>query len=162
MLHGFITCKHGCTCPSANAKIVHPFQGCKAIVGVDTGLSSLVQLIGEDVQHKLTVALRVDMPVCVLIEELAELRRINQVAVVGHADAVRAVHVEWLCLSVRAATGCGITKVAQSHEAREVRNTGAIVEDLGGHTIAFALMEAATRATADDTGSVLAAMLEKI
>jgi hypothetical protein len=52
--------------------------------------------------------------------------------------------------------------VSEAHETREIRDAGAIMEDLGGHAIAFALMESATRATADDTGRVLAAMLEEI
>jgi hypothetical protein len=156
------TCKHSRTCPSTNAELIHSFQGCKAIVGVDTRFPSLVQLVCEDVQHKLAIALCVDMPVRVLIEEFAELRRIDQVAVVGHADTVRAVDVKGLSLGIRAATCRWVSKVAESHEAREVRNTGAIVEDLGGHSVALALVEATASTAAHDACRILSAMLEKI
>jgi hypothetical protein len=162
MLLGLHTRKHRCASPSANAEFVHPFQGCKAIVGVDTRLSRLIQLIRENVQHELAVALGVDMPVCVLVQELAKLGRVDQVAVVGHTDAVWTVDVEWLCLGVRAASGRGVSKVTQSHEARKVRDPGAIVEDLGGHTVALALVEAATATAAHDTRRILPAMLEKV
>jgi hypothetical protein len=93
-----LTSKHGSACPTTNAQLVHPFQGCKAVASVDTGLASLVQLIGEDVQHELAVALRVDVPVRFMVESLSQRRSVDQVTIVRHADTVGAVDVEGLSL----------------------------------------------------------------
>jgi hypothetical protein len=87
--------------PSSLAALVHARQGVEDILGVDTSLASLVQLIGEDVEHEFTVAVSVDMSVGFPVEKLTQLRCVGQVAVVAQADAVRAVHIERLSLSRR-------------------------------------------------------------
>ena len=52
--------------------------------------------------------------------------------------------------------------MAKTHEAGEIGNTGTILEDLGGHAIALALMETTASAAADYTSSILSAMLKEI
>jgi hypothetical protein len=157
-----LTCKHSCACPSANATLIHPFQGCKAIASIDTRLASLIELAGEDVQHQLAVALSVDMPMGILIQEAPQLGGINKVPVVCEANSIRAVHVKGLRFRVRAAASRRVSKVAEAHEARELRDAGAVVEDLGCHSVALALVEAAARGTGDDACGILPAVLEQV
>ena len=52
--------------------------------------------------------------------------------------------------------------MAKAHEAWQVGNARTVLEDSGGHAVAFALVEAATGTAADYAGSVLAAVLEEI
>jgi hypothetical protein len=52
--------------------------------------------------------------------------------------------------------------MTETHESREVGHASAILEDLGGHAIALALVETTTGTATDYTSSVLAAVLEKI
>ena len=52
--------------------------------------------------------------------------------------------------------------MAKTHEAWEVGNTSTILEDLGGHAVALALVETTTSTAADYTSSILSAMLEQI
>ena len=102
------------------------------------------------------------MPVSLVVQSLAQRGGVDEVAVVGHADTVRAVDVEGLSFSVRAATGSGVSQVAEAHEAGKVGHTGAVLEDLGGHAVALALVEATTGTATDYSGSILAAVLEKV
>jgi hypothetical protein len=94
-----------------------------------------------------------------VVKTFSERGRIDEVAIVRHADSVRAVHIERLCLCIGAAAGRGVSKVAETHEARKVRDARAVVEDLGGHTVALALVEAPARTTADYASSILATVL---
>ena len=91
---------HGGTRPSANAARVRSLQGRKAVVGVHAGLSSLIQLVGKDVQHELAVAVRVDVSVGLQIQVTLQLVSIDQIAVVSQTDAVRTVDIKWLSLGV--------------------------------------------------------------
>lgn len=52
--------------------------------------------------------------------------------------------------------------MAETHESREIGNASAVLENLGGHTVALALVETTTGAAADYSSSVLAAVLEEI
>ena len=152
--------KHSCAGPSSRAPLVHAGQGEKDILLSDTELSSLVQLIGEDVEHELGVTVSIDVAVCIVIEEAGELIGIDQVAVVCKGNAVGAVHVEWLGLSRCAASGGWVTEVAESHETWEILNTLSVPEDLGGHAVALALVDAPPAGTSRDPAGILASMLE--
>jgi hypothetical protein len=81
---------------------------------------------------------------------------------VCHADSVRAVHIERLCLCIGAATCGRVSQVTEAHEARKIRDASAVVEDLGGHAVARALVKAPTSAAADYTGGILASVLEEV
>jgi hypothetical protein len=81
---------------------------------------------------------------------------------VCHADSVRAVHIERLCLCVGAAASGGVSQVTKTHEARKIRDASAVVEDLGGHAVALALVKATASAATDYAGRILAAVLEEI
>lgn len=102
------------------------------------------------------------MPVCLVVEALSQRRSIDQVTVVRHTDAVRAVDVEGLSLRVRAATSSRVSQVAETHVAGQVGNACTILEDPGSHAVALALVEASTRAAAHDTGSILSTVLEQV
>jgi hypothetical protein len=97
-----------------------------------------------------------------VIESLAQCRGIDEVAIVRHTNTVRAVDVERLSLGVGAAAGCGVSKVAEAHEARKIGDTGTVLEDLRGHAVALALVEATTGTATDYSSSVLAAVLEEV
>lgn len=154
--------KHGGTCPAANALLVHPAQSIEAVLGVDTGLAGLVELVGKNVQHQLAVTLRVDVTVSLLVEDALELGSVDEVAIVGQADSIWAVYVEGLGFRVGAAAGRGVSEVTETHETGEICDSGAVVEDLGGHAIALALVEAATRGAGGYSASILASVLEQI
>lgn len=103
------TSQHSGTCPSTSAKLVHPLQCREAVISVDTCLARLVELIREDIQHQLAIALRVDVSMSLVVQALAQRRGIDEVAIVSHTDAVRAVYVEGLSLRVCAAAGSGVS-----------------------------------------------------
>lgn len=102
------------------------------------------------------------MSVRLVVKALAQGRCVDEVAVVGHADAVRAVHVERLGFRVGTAAGGGVAKMTKAHVAGEVSDAGSVLEDLGGHAVALALVETTTRAAAYDSGGILTAVLEQI
>ena len=54
-------------------------------------------------------------------------------------DSVGAIDVKWLSLCVCTTASCGISKVTNTHEAREFCCSLAIQKDTRCHTIAFAL-----------------------
>lgn len=114
------TSKHGSACPSTNAQLVHALESGKAVIGVNTRLASLVELISKDVQHELTVALGVDVSVRLVIKTFSERGRVDEVAIVRHADSVRTIHVERLCLCMGAAAGGRVSQVTKAHEARKI------------------------------------------
>src|SRR4051812_36447559 len=95
------TSQHSSASPSTSTQFVHPLQRGKAVVCIDTCLARLVELVGEDVQHKLTVTLGVDMPVSLMVESLAQCRGVDEISVVRHANAVWAVYIERLSFSIR-------------------------------------------------------------
>ena len=152
--------KHSSTSPSSRASLVHASQSEKNILLSDTELSSLVQLIGEDVEHELRVTVSVDVAVGIVIEEAGELLGIDQIAVVCKGDAVRAVHVEWLSLSRCAASGGWVSKVPNAHETWEILSALPILKDLGGHAVALALVDAPSAGTGCDATSILSSMLQ--
>jgi hypothetical protein len=52
--------------------------------------------------------------------------------------------------------------MSESHEAGQVGDARAILEDLGGHAVALALVEASASTATDDAGRILTAVLEKV
>ena len=156
------TSQHSSTSPSTGTQLVHPLQRRKAIVCINTCFARFVKLIRENVQHKFTVALGVDMPVSLVIESLAQCRCVDQVSVVRHANAVWAVDVERLGFGVCTAASGRVSQMSEAHEARKVRDARAVLENPGSHTVTLALVEASTSAATDDTSGILATMLEEV
>lgn len=99
------------------------------------------------------------MPVCFVVETLAQCRGIDEVAVVGHGDSVRAVDVERLSLCVGTASSSRISQVTETHEAREIRNSLTLLEHSGGKAVAFALVETSTGTASNYTSRILATVL---
>lgn len=52
--------------------------------------------------------------------------------------------------------------MTQSHEARQVLDALAVLEDRAGHAIALALIYPSTASTGRDTASILSTVLEKV
>ena len=102
------------------------------------------------------------MPVGLVVESLAQRGGVDEVTIMSHADTVRAVDVKGLGLRVCAAASCGVSQMAKTHEAGEIGNTSTILEDLGGHAIALALVETTAGTAADYTSSVLSTVLEEV
>lgn len=97
-----------------------------------------------------------------VVKSLAQSGGVDEVAVVGHANAIGTVHVERLCFCICAAASSRVSQVTKAHEARQVGDPGAISKDPGGHAIALALVEAPTSTAAHDPGSILASVLEQV
>jgi len=75
-------------------------------------------------------------------------------------NSVWAVHVEGLRFGTRAGASSGISQVSETHETWEVLHSGSIMEDLGSHSIAFALIYSSTGGTSSYATSILSSVLE--
>ena len=156
------TCKHRCASPSSNATLVHSRQCRKAVSCVHACLSSFVQLICEDIQHQLAVAVGIYVPICLLVQKALELRSVDQVAVMRKADSIWAVDVEWLRFRIGATSSSGIPQVSKTHEAWEICNPGPIMKDFGSHAFALTLIDPPAIRACNDTTRILATMLEEV
>lgn len=56
-----LTSKHSGTGPATLAALIHAAQAGKEVLVVDTSLLGLTQLIGENIEHELTVTIGVDV-----------------------------------------------------------------------------------------------------
>ncbi len=135
------TGKHRGTGPSALTLAIHAAETGKEILGIDSRLLRLVELVGKDVDHQLAVAVRVDVPMRLLVKEALELLRVDEVPVVRKANAVGTIDIEGLSLGIGAASSSRISQMTQAHESGQIADACAIVEDSGGHAIAFALVD---------------------
>jgi hypothetical protein len=148
--------QHCRACPPALTPIVHPAQGVEEILGIDAGLLCLVQLIGEDIQHQLAVAVGIKMAVGFEVQVALELYGVDQVAVMGEADAVRAIDIERLGLGHRARSGRGVTYMADAHAPWNPFKYGSVTEDLSNHAVLLVHMQPTSRRGGDNAGSILA------
>ena len=139
-----LTGQHRSASPAADASPVHSAQARKEVFFVDASLLCLVKLVGEDIEHQLAIAICVDMPMGLVVKETLELLRVDEVSIMSKANTVRAVNVKRLRFRVGTASSRRISKMAQTHKSRKIRHPRAVVKDLGGHAIAFALIDAAT------------------
>lgn len=112
--------------------------------------------------HQFAITVGVDVPVALLVEVDPKFLGIDQIAVVRERNSVRAVHVEGLCLSTRAAASSGVSQVSQAHETGKVLYSGPVMEDLSCHAIAFALVDPSARGASSYATRILASMLEII
>ena len=156
------TSKHGSAGPTTLALLVHALKSEETVGRVDTGLSSLVELVGKDVQHELTVALGVDVAMGFLIQITPEFGCVDEVTVVSKADAVRGVDVERLRLSICAAASSRVSEVADTHVTREIAHALTIVENLGCKSVALTLEELAAARACGNTASILATVLKVV
>lgn len=138
--------------------MVHLGQRIEDVLCVDTSLLCLTELIGEDVEHQFAVAVGVDVSVDFKVHVPPELHGVDQVAVVGEADAVRAVDIKRLSFSVGTASGGGIAQVSDAHAAQQIRQPGAGLENLGCHAILLSDVDATTRCRGGNADSVLTAV----
>jgi len=130
-----LTSQHSSACPATFTALVHAAQGGEEVLFVDTSLLCLTQLIGEDVQHELTVTISVDVAVGFQVQVALQLWSIDQVAIVSQADTVGAVNVEGLGLCIGAATSSRVPEVANTHSTREVSHLCTVMEDLSRHAV---------------------------
>ena len=135
--------------------VVQSAETAEQILVVDTGLFRLAKFVGKDVQHQLAVAVGVDMPVGLGIQVLSELVRVDEIAVMGEADTIGAIDVEWLRLYLGACPGGGIPQMAQAHTALENFEHRAVAEDLGDHAFISTHVKSSSRGTRDYARSIL-------
>lgn len=152
---GLLTGKQGSACPATFTTLIHTAQGREEVLLVDTSLLCLAQLVREDIQHQLTVTIGIDMTVSLQVKILLQFWRVDEVAVVGQANAVGAVHVERLGLRIRTAPSGRVTKVTNSHRSREIGNFGTVMEDLSCHAVGLQLVDPTTGSTGCDSGCIL-------
>lgn len=80
--------------------------------------------------------------------------------IVGKDDAVGRVDVEWLRLCVVGRACRWVSNVADAHWSTQT-SEAVCVKDVSYHAVCLALVEATSRSTRHDAGSILAAMLKK-
>lgn len=136
-----ITSKHGSAGPSTFTPFIHPTQASEEVFFVDSGLLCLTQFIGKDVEHELTVTLSVDVTVCLQVQISLQLGSIDEVSVMGKANAIRAVHVEGLGLRIGTAASGRIPQMGNAHRPWKVGYLGTIVKDLSSHAIGLQLVD---------------------
>ena len=89
---------HGRASEASDAPLVHAREGSEDIFRVDTRLAGLVELVGENVEHQLAVALGVDVTVGGVVEICPKFFGVDEVSIVSEADTVGRVDVEGLAL----------------------------------------------------------------
>lgn len=109
------TSQHCCACPSTFTPPVHATQCRKDVIAVNARFAGDIEFVGKDIQHQLTVAICIDVSMCLLIEEVFQLEGIDEVAVVRETYAIGTVDEERLRLSVCACARGGISKVSKSY-----------------------------------------------
>jgi len=112
--------------------------------------------------HQFAIAIGIDVPVTLFVEVYPKILGIDQIAVVRKRNSVRAVHVEGLSLSTRAAASSGVSQVSQAHETGKVLYSGPVMEDLGCHAIAFALVDPSARGASSNPRRILSSMLKVV
>ena len=95
------------------------------------------------------------MPMSFEIQVSLELWGIDEISIVGEANAVRAVYIKRLSLGVCATACSGIPQVTNAHGARKVCYFGTILENLGCHTIGLELIDSTTRRASSNTDGIL-------
>ena len=92
------------------------------------------------------------MPMGFVIEPPSQGRGVDEISIMGHADAVWAVDIERLSFSIGAAASSWVPQMTKAHEARQIRDSSSLLEDLGGETVALTLVEASSSTAGDNTG----------
>ena len=90
------TCKHGCTRPPSFQPVVHSAQSREDILTIHTCLAGDPQLVCEYVHHQLAIALGLNVAMAFLVQELFQLRRIDEISVMSKANSVRVIGKKWL------------------------------------------------------------------
>ncbi|MNF30238.1 hypothetical protein D3C84_109660 [compost metagenome] len=121
-------------------------------------LAALGQLVSEDVEQHFRVGVGVDVTQVGFVDLLGQLLDVGQVAVVRQGDAVGRVDVERLRLGRAGTAGGGIAHMADTHVADQALHM-ALMKDVAHQAIVLAQEQPAVM-TGDDTGSILAAVLE--
>jgi hypothetical protein len=140
---------------------LHRADRLEHVVGLQLrAAGGLLQLVGEDVQQHLRVALGVDVAVVAGKQFGLQRLRIGEVAVVHQHDAVRRVDVERLrfFLAVGVAGG-GVAHLAQARVAGQAAHVAG-AEHVAHHALGLVHEELAFL-LGDDAGRVLAAVLQQ-
>jgi len=83
------------------ADIIDALDGSEDILLVDTGLASLVQVVGKDIEEQLRVGIGVDVTMGILVQELTEFFGVDQVSVLKKIKSVVTRGCEWMGLVKR-------------------------------------------------------------
>ena len=149
---------HGDHRVTAAAAPVQARHGREYPFGRQFAASLALQLIGKDIEQRLGVGAGIQVAPVVIDEELLQLRRIRQVAVVREADSVWRVDVKRLRLRRTRATGRRIPRVADADVALEAQHMP-FLEHVADQSQRLAAVKSAAF-LGIDAGGVLAAVLE--
>jgi hypothetical protein len=143
---------------ATKATLVHISHGSKHIFLGWLQLASLGQLVGKHVEQHFRIGIGVHMAQVGLVDLLGQLLDIGQVAVMRQGDAIRRVDVERLRFSRRGAARSRVAHMTDAHMANQALHV-ALLEHVAHQAIVLAQEQAAIM-TGDNTGSILAAVLE--
>lgn len=143
---------------AADATVVHAGNRGEDVLLGGLQLVAHRQLVGEHVEQHFRIGVGVHVAQVGFVDFLGQLLDIGQVAVVRQGNAVGRVDVERLRLRRAGAAGGRVTHMADADAADQALHV-ALLEDVADQAVVLAQVQLIVMA-GDDTGSVLAAMLE--
>src|SRR5690606_11092465 len=143
---------------AAPAPTMHRLDCLEYLLGRRVSAGAALQLVRKNVQQHFGIRTGCEVAAVFPRQEVGELVEIREVAVVRQANAIRRVHVERLCLGSVRTSGGRVAHVTQAHIAGQLQHI-ALAEDIADKAVAFPDLQSCF-ARGDDTGRVLAAMLQ--
>ena len=143
---------------ATQAALVHVSHGSKHVFFGGLQFAALGQLVSEHVKQHFRIGVGVHVAQVRLVDLLGQLLDVGQVAVVRQGDAIRRVDVERLRFGRAGATRSRVAHVANAHMADQTLHV-ALLEHVTYQAVVLAQEQAAIMA-GDNTGSILAAVLE--
>lgn len=156
-----LTSQHSGAGPATLAPLVHPAKTGKDILLVDTRFLGLTQLIRKDVQHQLAITVGVDVTMGFQIEIPLQLGGIDQISIVGQANAVRTIYIERLSLGICTASRSWISQMTNTHRTWKICDFGTVVEDFGSHAVRLQLVNSTAGRTGCNTSGILTSIYRK-
>ncbi|VXB85393.1 hypothetical protein PSEUDO8O_20039 [Pseudomonas sp. 8O] len=153
-----ITGDHRHDSVSTQAALVHVGNGGEHIFFGRLQLAALGKLMGKHVEQHFRIGIGVHVTQIGLVDFLGQLLDVGQVTVVRQGDAVRRVDVERLSFGRAGATSSRVAHMADAHMTDQALHMP-LLEHVTYQTIVLAQEQAAIMA-GDNTGSILAAVLE--
>ncbi len=156
--HESVTEDHDHDGIAASAPLVYPGHGREHRLRRQVVVALALQFVGEHVEQDLGIGARVQVPPILANQQVFQLFRIRQVAVVREADAVRRVDVERLRLGNTRRARRRIAHVTDAGAARQ-RQHVTRAEDVADQPRGLARAQHATVVDRDSRG-VLATVLQ--
>ena len=118
-----------------------------------------LDFVGEDVEQRFGIRMRVDVAQVALVNGADELVGVGEIAVVGKRDAVGRVHIERLRFGGARSAGGRVAHMADAVIADKTLHL-ALAENIAHETVVLVQEKAPVRVAGGNTGGVLAAMLQ--